>query len=211
VTPRRLARVPTAVRLILVAIVGLALGALTAYGQDWLPSKLGSLANSSGPWALVAFGLALLLATEMRGAAMIGSLALLALLVGYVLGSDARGYSSGTALVAFWGAAALLAGPLVGIGGYWARSGEGLRPALGIGAMCGVLVGEGVYGLTSIADTTFTPYWWAEALVGAFLAAWLVSRGSRRLRTASIAGGVGALVALAFVAVYSQDLLTVLP
>jgi len=83
---------------------------------------LGSLANSSGSWTLVAFGLALLLATGVRNAAVIGSLALLALLVGYVLGAEARGYASGTGLIAFWGAAALLAGPLVGIGAYWSRT-----------------------------------------------------------------------------------------
>ncbi len=117
--PTHAATLPTTPRLGLVAVVALALGVLTAYAQEWLPAELGSLANSAGSWSLVAFLLAWLLATSERSAALIGSLALLALLVGYVLGANARGYPSGTSLIAFWSAAALLAGPLVGIGGYW--------------------------------------------------------------------------------------------
>ena len=39
---------------------GLVLGVLTAYAQGWLPDELGSLANSSGSWVLVAFLVALL-------------------------------------------------------------------------------------------------------------------------------------------------------
>jgi hydrogenase/urease accessory protein HupE len=66
-------------------------------------------------WALVAFGLALLLATGERNAAVIGALALLALLIGYVVGEDAQDYPAGSSLVSFWGLAALVAGPLVGI------------------------------------------------------------------------------------------------
>lgn len=210
-TPSDNALVPAAARLALAGIVALALGVLTAYAQEWLPAELGSLANSSGSWALVAFGLALLLATGVRNAAVIGSLALLALLVGYVLAAEARGYASGSALIAFWGAAALLAGPLVGVGAYWAKWGERLRPGLGVGAMSGVLIGEGLYGLAFIADTTYPPYWWAEIVVGAFLAAWVVSQRPSRLQTAAVALAVGALTAAAFLVVYSQDLIAVLP
>jgi hypothetical protein len=210
-TPSDDGPLPAAARLGIVGIVALSLGVLTAYAQEWLPDELGSLANSSGSWALVAFGLALLLATGVRNAAVIGSLALLALLVGYVLGAEARGYASGTGLIAFWGAAALLAGPLVGIGAFWVKSGGGLRPALGVGAMSGVLIGEGLYGLAFIADTTYPPYWWAETLVGALLAAWVVSHHPNRFQTAAVALAVGTLTVAAFLVVYSQDLIAVLP
>ena len=77
-----------------VGLLGLTLGVLTAYGQEWLPREVGSLANSSGSWALAAFLLALL-ATGPRVAAACGALALLALLAGYVLGAGLRGYPSG--------------------------------------------------------------------------------------------------------------------
>ena len=77
-------------RAALVALLGLTLGVLTAYGQAWLPQELGPLANSSGSWALLAFFLALL-GTNQRMAAMLGSLTLVALLGGYVLGAEVRG------------------------------------------------------------------------------------------------------------------------
>jgi hypothetical protein len=41
--------------------------------------------------------------------------------------------------------------------------------------MSGVLIGEGAYGMTVIADPTYPPYWWAEAAVGVVLAACVVS------------------------------------
>lgn len=194
----------------LAGTVALSLGVLTAYAQEWLPPELGSLANSSGSWLLVAFGLSLR-ATGVRCAALTGALALLGLLVGYVLGIDARGYASGTDLIAFWGAAALVVGPLIGIGASWVKNGQGFRPAMAIGAMSGVLIGEGVYGLAFIADTTYPPYWWGETLVGLILLTLVVGRRPRRLQTAAIALSVGTLTAVAFLVVYSQDLIAVLP
>jgi Family of unknown function (DUF6518) len=200
-----------AARLGFVGVVGVSLGVLTAYAQEWLPPELGSIANSAGSWALVAFLLAMLLATGARGGAVIGSLALVALLVGYVLGANARGVSAGSSLIVFWGAAALLAGPLVGICGFWAKSGQTLRPAIGVGLMSGILIGEGIYGLTFIADTTYAPYWWVETATGILLAAWVLSRGPDRLQKAPVTAAVGALTAAAFLVVYSQDLIAVLP
>lgn len=209
--PPYAAPLPTVVRLGLVAVAGFLLGVVTAYAQGWLPSQLGSLANSAGLWALVAFLLAWLLATGTRDAALIGSLALFALLVGYAVGSNARGFSAGSSLIGFWTLVALFAGPIVGVAAAWARNGQGLRPGVGIGAIAGILVGEGVYGLTYIAGTTFRPYWWAEAVVGLILAAWLVSRRPRWTQTAAVAVAIGALIAVAFVVIYSADLIAVLP
>jgi len=77
--------------------------------------------------------------------------------------------------------------------------------------MSGVLIGEGIYGLAFIADTTYPPYWWAETFVGALLAAWVVSRRPNRLQTAAVALAVGTLTVAAFLVVYSQDLIAVLP
>ena len=190
----------TARRLSLVVLVALSLGVLTAFAQEWLPPELSSLANSSGSWALVAFGLALL-GTNARNAALIGSLSLLGLLAGYKLGAEVRGFATGTSLIAFWGAAAFVAGPVLGVCAHWVKRGQGLRPAVGIGAMSGVLVGEGVYGLRFIDDTTSPVYWWCEILVGVILAACVVLRDPRRPQSAAVAAAVGVLTAAAFVAV----------
>jgi hypothetical protein len=108
--------------------VSVAAGVLTAYAQGWLPSQLGSLANSAGLWAFVAFGLALQLASGSRTAAIVGGAALLGLLLGYVIGEDAKGATSGSSIVAFWGLAAWLAGPVLGIAAYWVKRGRGFDP-----------------------------------------------------------------------------------
>jgi hypothetical protein len=183
---------------------------VTAYAQEWLPEDLGSLANSSGVWALVAFALALL-ATEARSAAIYGCVALLALLIGYVLGTSARGFASGTALVVFWGAAAVVVGPTLGLGAHWVKTETGSAAAVGIGVMSGVLIGEGVYGLAYIADTTYPPYWWGEAIVGVVLLFAVAWRRLEQPRIVAAAVGTCALTATAFVLIYSQDLISVLP
>ena len=198
----------------LVAAAGLALGVLTAYAQGWLPGEVGSLANSSGAWTVIAFGLAWWAAARRSGTAVVvvaGALALLALLAGYVLGADVRGYPSSTALMVFWGAAAVVVGPVIGLAAAWVRSGPPVRAALGAGAVAGVLVGEGAYGLRYIADTTYPPYWWGSIVVGVLLLAAVV--GARRFpaRAAAVAVVVTAVVGAAFVLIYSADLISVLP
>ena len=62
-------------RATLVGVLGLTFGVATAYAQAWLPHEVGSLANSVGSWALLAFLLAFLGATP-RAAAFLGFLAL---------------------------------------------------------------------------------------------------------------------------------------
>ena len=152
-------------RAAVVVPAALALGVLTAYAQGWLPRQMGSLANSAGSWALAACALSLL-ATSDRLAAVFGFASLLGLLAGYVLGAHILGYPSSLTTVLFWGGAAVLAGPPLGIGAHWAKTRRDLLAAIGVGVVTGVLVGEGIYGLTRIADTTFPPYWWGELIVG---------------------------------------------
>jgi hypothetical protein len=188
---------------------GLGLGALTAYGQEWLPPELGSLANSSGSWSLMAFGLALL-AGGPRLAALCGALTLGTLLAGYVVAAGIRGDVSSSSLIVFWGAAAILMGPLIGRAAHAVRSGAPTLAALGSGAMSGLLIGEGIYGLIYIADTTYPPYWWGELIVGVGLVGWIARQRFPRLRPIAVAAGFGLVVAAAFVAVYTQDLIAML-
>ena len=179
------------------------MGVLTAYAQGWLPEQLGSLANSAGTWALVAFIASLLIATSAPEAAVFGSLSLLGLLAGYVVGAQMRDVSSSTSTVAFWIAAALVGGPVLGLSAYWIRFRRDLLAATGVGVMSGILVGEGIYGLTQIADTTYPPYWWGEIAVGLIL----LIVGTRRLlgfRAIAFSIGVAALAGASFVVVYSR-------
>ena len=193
-----------------VGLLGLTLGVLTAYGQAVLPQEMGSFANSSGSWALTAFLLALVAANQ-RMAAALGFLALITLLGGYVLGARIRGDISSSALIAFWGLAAVVAGPVLGLSASWLKTGRGYRASAGAGVMSGVLIGEGLYGLTHIADTTYPPYWWGEIVVGAGLLGYLAARRFRQLRPAAVAFVCCLVVAAAFVGIYSQDLIGLFP
>lgn len=193
----------------LVAVTAFTLGVLTAYAQGWLPEQVGSLANSSGSWALLAFLLALRPARPVASAGF-GSLSLLLLLAGYILGASVRGYSSSFQLIAFWGVAALLVGPLLGLAAFWVGHRRGPRAALGAGAMSGVLVGEGAYGLAYVADTTYPPYWWGQIVVGLALLLVVTALRLRQPRDIALGFGIGALTAASFVALYSQDLFALL-
>lgn len=189
--------------LLLIVAASFALGVSTAYAQGWLPDEVGSLANSSGSWALVGFLLAML-TTSPATAAVAGSLSLLSLLTGYIVGAVVLDYPMSTSLLVFWGAAATLVGPPLGLGGYWVKHRDVPLAGAGAGAMSGVLIGEGVYGLTFIADSTYPPYWWASISAG--MALLLIVLGQRHLgsRTGLLAVAASALTAGAFVAVYSQ-------
>jgi len=193
-----------------VVTAALALGVLTACAQGWLPQQMGSLANSAGSWALAACALSLL-ATSDRLAAVFGCASLLGLLVGYVLGVQMLGYPSSHSMVLFWGGAALLAGPLLGVSAYWVKTRRDVRAAIGVGVVSGVLVGEGIYGLTRIADTTYPPYWWGEIVVGLVLLLTVAWRRLVGFRALAVSVALTVLVALAFVAVYSRGPLAFLP
>jgi hypothetical protein len=192
--------------LVPVAGIALVLGGLTAYAQQWLPPELGSLANSAGSWVLIAFLLALL-ANRPGLAAFSGALALFMMLAGYVIAADLRGYESSNALLVFWGTAAVLAGPFVGLAAQWTRSGGPGRVACGAGLIGGLLIGEAVYGLVVIADTTHPPYWWGELVAGVLVLGGVAL--SRRLegRAVLAAVAVAAVVATAFFVVYRMDLI----
>lgn len=52
-----------------------------------------------------------------------GSASVLALLAGYGLGAEMQGFPSSTTTAVFWGAADLLAGPLLGLSDFWIKTG----------------------------------------------------------------------------------------
>lgn len=154
--------------------VGLVAGAFSAYGQGWLSDSTSSLANSAGPWSLVAFLVARYNRQLVR-AMVAAMLALASCELGYVLATDFRGGSNSSSTIAFWMVAAVLAGPPLGVAGSWATKG-GLRRSLGFAVIGGVLIGEGVYGWTTVADTTDWRYWAVETALGVAIVAVLAVR-----------------------------------
>jgi hypothetical protein len=186
-------------------LVGLFVGGLTAYAQGWLADGVGSIANSAGPWALAAF-LVARRATATRGAVLsaVGTLAMCE--AGYALATVVRGGSNSSLTVVFWLTAAVLAGPPLGVAAAWtARTARAsvddrskvVRCALGWGVLAGVLIGEGVYGLARLTDTTNRWYWSVEVALGvAVLAASSWRARPPRLFALGFTAAMAAVVAL---------------
>lgn len=197
------------VLLLEVASLAAAGGALTAFAQGWLPDEVGSLANSAGTWALVAFALALL-APRAPLAAGCAALALVALVLGYYVTNELRSFPASPRTVVFWLLAATFVGPVLGLAAYGVRRAAPLYAAVAAGVVAGVLLGEGVYGLRVIADTTYPPFWWAEIGAAALLlvVVWVVRRLDVLRAAASVL--VAVTVAAVFLVVYQQDLLGLL-
>ena len=186
---------------LLVLAIGLALGALTDLGQAWLPQSSASLANSGASWAAVAFVLALF-ATGTGRAALWGLLGLAGLVGGYYLAAISRHVPESPASIRFWMLAAVIIGPLLGVAASWVRRGSPVTAALGAGAAAGLLGGESVYGLTTIAGTTSSLYWTIQLAVAvallAALDAWRVREGAAIVLSVVTAATVGALTALVY-------------
>ena len=194
--------------LLLSGIGGLVVGILTSLGQGLLPNEVASLANSAGAWCLAAFLLALPNRTTRLGL-LLGPIALLAMLAGYDLATLVRGGAVSTSTVVFWGAAAVVVGPVLGVGAVWARDRDPRRVAIGVAPLAGILIGEAVHGLTAIADTTYGPYWVGEAVVGLLLVAWVGARTRSAIAVLACAALAAAGAAL-IVAALSGDLLSLL-
>lgn len=183
---------------------GLVVGGLTAYGQGHLPSEVSSLANSCGPWVLAAFVLAFA-APRASVAALSGTVSLAAMTWGYYATDLYRGFPASSSHVLFWLAAAAGIGPVAGAAAYWLRAGTIRFAALGVGALAGLLVGEGRYGLTYIADSTSPVFWKLEIALGVVL----LALGALRVRRVALtepflALTAAAVVALVFPTVYAN-------
>ena len=193
------------IRMLLVAVgAGLAIGIATSVGQGWLPDGVAPLGNSSGSWCLCAFALALL-ARDTRTAALVGFASLVAMLAGYALATALRGYPVGTSMFVRWGVAAVVAGPALGVGAAWLRGQNPLRAAAGVAPVAGILLGEGLYGLTVVAATTSAGYWIAELVAGLVFLALAATRLRDTPRIALMLA-LSAIATASFYLVYTRVL-----
>jgi Family of unknown function (DUF6518) len=178
--------------------VGLAGGAFTAYGQEWLSDATSSLANSAGPWSLVAF-LVARYNKRLPAAVVAAALALASCEVGYALATELRGGSNATSTVVFWFVAAVIAGPPLGVAGAWSTRG-GMGRGVGFAVIGGVLIGEGLYGWTTVADTTDWRYWATELVAGVALVAVFAARSHWPRHTMSTLTAAAATASVVFAA-----------
>jgi hypothetical protein len=151
---------------------GLVVGALTSIGQGALPDEVRSLANGSAPWSAAAFVLAVVAGRrETFRSSVLAAAALLAMLAGYSLMATLRGFPVGPSMTLFWVAAAVVAGPVLGVGAAWSQGTDRPKAAAGVAILASILVGEAVYGLSVIAGSTSPAYWTAQLVVGLGLVA----------------------------------------
>jgi hypothetical protein len=192
---------------LLAAALGLLLGGATSFAQLWLPDGLRSSANSNGGWTLLAFGVT---AVCMRWesarrwwiAAGIGLVVFHTLLQGYAVVSTLRGFPDAYGPGDLYFVIATLAGPVLGLAGLaWAARSGALR-ACGTAVVAAVMVGDGIWGLTRVVETTGWLWWTLSIVIGVGILAWAVvgrlDRTRDRVLAVALTGAGAAAFALAF-------------
>lgn len=172
---------------LVVLVVAGALGGATSWLQTLLPFAVAPLANSAGSWCAVAWLSARPAAGPGRGA-LTSVLALAALVTGYYVVADLRGFGVGAAPVVSWLAAAALVGPFLGVGAVWSRRARGARRVLAALVLPGLLAAEATYGLLVVGATTSTGYWVGEGAGAVLLAVLLVRNGPAPCSPSAITG-----------------------
>ena len=113
-------------------------------------------------------------------------------------------------MLLFWGLAAVVVGPVLGLAAWSVRS---RRPVLGpvtVGCVSGILIGEGLYGLTVVAGTTSSGYWIAQIVVGLSVLGGVLTLRFPGIRPAALSVFSTAVVAGLFLVMYRQDLIALI-
>jgi hypothetical protein len=185
---------------VVVVVVGLAVGSLTSFGQGHLDGALDAFVNSASAWLVAPFVIGMWMTTR-RGAAVAGMSVCSLQLVGYYATAHLRGFSAGGAIVAFWAACAVVGGPVFGVGGRLSRGAGRLR-ALGAAVLPAAFVAEGLWVYVHELHYYATAALWIG--IGAALAV-VMLRGRRELRWLVVALVVGLAAELLLSQIYRQS------
>ena len=123
---------------------GLVVGALSSIGRSHLDGTLEAFANSTSTWLIAPFLIGTLAATR-REAAVAGFATCASQLAGYYVVDALQGIGTTGSLIAFWTLCAIVGGPVFGLAGHVWRTAEPPLKGLGIAALAGVFMAEGVY------------------------------------------------------------------
>jgi len=156
---------------------GLLIGGLTSFGQLVLPPWVNSLSNSAGGWTMFAFLLVWLGRARPLLAALLGLIAFEALSEGYGIVTRWRDIPYSAPFASVWALVGLATGPVLGISASLVRHGSPLWRALGVTPLAAVLLGEGIYGLRAVADTTSPVYWTLEIVLSVLFIVLALVRG----------------------------------
>ena len=179
------------------------LGGLTSFAQGLLPDAAAPFANSASGWTLLTALLVTWVARDPRArtwhAAVFGAASFVLLVVGGDgVADDVRGFVYDPVL---FGVVGLLVGPFVGVGAAWLRE-TGVRAVLGTALLAGIGLGESVYGLTTVVETTGAGYWVAIGLVSLVLLAVMLGRALRGTLHVALTAAGTTVVCAAFVLAY---------
>jgi hypothetical protein len=196
--------VPAAARVSMALTGALLAGVLTSFGQA-VPG-LSSVANSAGPWFVVAAALCLLAGVRAGRFALPLAMALGVVLlelmhVGYWATTNLRGFPDSLSITNSWVLLGVPAGVLAGAVAVSVRVPDVRWRGAALGATAAVLVGEGVRALLQVADTTGPVTWVIEILVGlAVLAVAVLTARTAVGRVVAL--GVGVLGTVGVLAAY---------
>jgi hypothetical protein len=183
-----------------VAALSFVIGALTSYAQGFLPAAFNSLANSASGWTVITVLLVWAIRARPALAAILGAGSFVLLTIGYTAASAVRGYTYDPTLFSIVG---LLVGPFVGIATAWLRERD-LRAALATAALAGIGIGEAIYGLTVVSDSTSPVYWSLASLAGLGLLVGMSTRRIQGSQNITLALGLTAVVAAAFLMAFQS-------
>lgn len=175
----RSVRSATAARVALAVVVGAAVGAVIEWSVPHLPFSVEPLGNSAAPWLVVAFAIALTARRVFESAAL-AVVTLIALVMGFYVAQDIRGWAVSRHQVVLWTVASCVAGPLVGAAAAWLRRTPRTPAALGAGVLGGLLAGEAAYGISKLKFSTPPRYWHVQLVLGIAVAVLLPLWRSRR-------------------------------
>jgi hypothetical protein len=188
---------------LVVLVVSVAAGALTPFGQQYLPPWLSSLCNSSGGWTAVTFFAVYLSRARLPLAVILGIASFILMNETYGRVSELRGYASPGGMSSMWNYIAVIVGPIVGIAAAWLRSPQPWLVAVGAAAPAAVFIGEGYYGLTAIAETTSPVYWWLQIAAGVTIVAVVSLRRLRAPGPIALACALAVVGAVVFDSAYT--------
>ena len=201
-TATLLSPAPTARRAALPVVFVLAaswsLGFATFHAQGWLPDALAPFANSASGWTLLTACLVAIARPGWRLGAALGAASFVLLVLGYAAAADVADLSYSPVR---FGLIGLVVGPFVGAAAASLRDG-GRAGAAGTALLAGIGLGEAVYGITVVSETTGLTYWAAAGVCALALVGGMVL-GRLRSRDDRIVAVVGAVVvAVAFGVAY---------
>lgn len=179
---------------LVVLVASVALGAATSVAQGILPDEVASFANSASGWTLLTALLLWWARPRWRWAALLGALSFVLLVLGYTWMSQWRGLHYDPLR---WSVVGVVTGPVIGVAAVWIR-GRGIRAALATAVLAGVGVGEGIYGLAAVRETTSPVYWGLALATGGVLVAVMVAQRLRELPPKVVAMLGAAAVAAVF-------------